>query len=63
MLRKAIADTMADKDFIEETTKRNGLPFDYVNMEEGAKVFKALSGASPEILSALRESMAAMGAK
>jgi tripartite-type tricarboxylate transporter receptor subunit TctC len=63
VLRKAIADTMADKDFIEETTKRNGLPFDYVNMEEGAKVFKALSGASPEILSALRESMAAMGAK
>jgi hypothetical protein len=32
-------------------------------MEEGAKVFKALSGASPEILSALRDSMAAMGAK
>jgi hypothetical protein len=63
VLRKSIADTMADKDFIEETTKRNGLPFDYVNMEEGAKVFKALSGASPEILSALRESMAAMGAK
>jgi hypothetical protein len=63
VLRKAIADAMNDKTFIEESTKRNGLPFDYVNLEEGANVFKALSNASPEILSALRESMAAMGAR
>lgn len=63
VLRKAIADAMADKTFIEESTKRNGLPFDYVNIEEGAKVFKALSEVSPEVITALRESMAAMGAR
>ena len=39
---QAIADAMNDRMFIEESTKRNGLPFDYVSVEEGAKVFKAL---------------------
>ena len=63
ILRKAIADTMNDKDFIAESVQRNGLPFDYVDEKEAAKVFKALSGASPEIISALKESMDAMGAK
>jgi len=63
ILRKAIADTMVDKDFIAESVQRNGLPFDYVDDAEAAKVFKALSGASPEIVSALKESMDAMGAK
>ena len=62
-LRKGIEDTMKDKDFIAESVQRNGLPFEYVSLEEGAKVFKALSSVSPEILAGLREGMEAMGAK
>ena len=63
VLRKAIEDTMNDKEFIAESTQRNGLPFEYVSDAEATKVFKALSGASPEIITALKESMDAMGAK
>lgn len=63
ILRKAIEDTMNDKDFIAESVQRNGLPFDYVGMEEGGKIFKSLSGVSPEIVSTLRESMENMGGK
>ena len=63
ILHKAIADTMNDKEFIAESVQRNGLPFEYVDDKEATKVFKALSGASPEIISALKDSMEAMGAK
>ena len=63
ILRKGIEDTMKDKDFIAESTQRNGLPFEYVSTAEGAKVFKALSSVSPEILAGLKEGMEAMGAK
>jgi hypothetical protein len=63
VLRKGIEDTMKDKDFIAESTQRNGLPFEYVGLDEGAKVFKALSSVSPEILAGLKEGMQAMGAK
>jgi len=63
ILRKGIEDTMKDKDFIAESTQRNGLPFEYVSVEDGAKVFKALSSVSPEILAGLKEGMEAMGAK
>ena len=54
---------MNDKEFIAESVQRNGLPFDYVGMEEGGKIFKSLSGVSPEIVSTLRESMDNMGGK
>ena len=37
ILRKAIADTMNDKEFIAESTQRNGLPFDYVSEADAAK--------------------------
>ena len=63
ILRKGIADTMNDKEFIAESTQRNGLPFEYVGPQEGAKVFRALSNVSPEILAGLKEGMEAMGAK
>ncbi len=62
-LRKAFEDTMNDKEFIAESVQRNGLPFDYVGMEEGAKIFKSLSGVSPEIVTTLREGMENMGGK
>jgi hypothetical protein len=54
-------DAMADPAFIDESTKRNGLPFDYVGIEEGRKVFRDLSNVSPTVLSTLRASIGSMG--
>jgi hypothetical protein len=60
-LRKGMKDAMADPAFIDESTKRNGLPFDYVGIEEGRKVFRDLSNVSPTVLSTLRASIGSMG--
>jgi len=60
VLRKAIADTMNDKAFIDESTKRNGLPFEYVSVKDGQQIFKALSNVSPQLLTTLRETLGAM---
>ena len=59
-LRKGIEATMADKAFIEESTKRNGLPFEYVSVKDGQQIFKALSNVSPTVLSTLRETLGSM---
>ena len=61
VLRKAMKDAMEDPAFIDESTKRNGLPFDYVSLEEGAKVFRDLSNVSPAVLNTLRGSIESMG--
>jgi hypothetical protein len=64
VLRKAFADTMEDKAYIEESTKRNGLPFEYVDVKQGQGVFKSLSEVSPQVLTTLRASIGNMsGAK
>ncbi|MDB5651780.1 MAG: hypothetical protein JWL62_3300 [Hyphomicrobiales bacterium] len=64
VLRKAFVDAMNDPEFVAESTKRNGLPFDFVGVEHGKKVFEALSNVSPEILATLRGSIDTMaGAK
>jgi tripartite-type tricarboxylate transporter receptor subunit TctC len=60
-LRKGIKDAMADPAFIDESTKRNGLPFDYVGIEEGRKVFRDLSNVSPAVLNTLRGNIGGMG--
>jgi hypothetical protein len=62
-LREGVRKAMNDPKFIEESTKRNGLPFDYVDVEAGNAVFKALSNVSPEVLETLRGAIGAMGAK
>jgi tripartite-type tricarboxylate transporter receptor subunit TctC len=59
-LRKGIEDAMHDPEFIAESTARNGLPFDYVGIDQGKAVFQALSGVSPEILGNLRASLDTM---
>lgn len=61
-LRAGIDNVMKDPKYIEESTKRNGLPFDYVDVPTGAAVFKALSNVSPEVLDTLRTAIGAMGA-
>jgi hypothetical protein len=60
VLRKAFADTMADKAYIDESTKRNGLPFEYVDVKHGQGVFKSLSEVSPQVLTTLRASIGNM---
>ena len=60
-LRKGIEDAMKDPEFVAESTARNGLPFDYVGLERGKAVFRALSEVSPQILGTLRASIEAMG--
>ncbi|MFN3892573.1 MAG: Bug family tripartite tricarboxylate transporter substrate binding protein [Beijerinckiaceae bacterium] len=62
-LRSGIEKAMNDPKYVEESTKRNGLPFDYVNVETGRNVFKSLSNVSPEVLDTLRGAIGAMGAK
>jgi hypothetical protein len=61
-LRNGIEKAMSDPKFVEEATKRNGLPFDYVGVQEGTAVFKSLSNVSPEVLETLRGAIGAMGA-
>jgi hypothetical protein len=61
VLRKGFEDAMNDPEFIKESTTRNGLPFDYVNVEHGKRVFRALSEVSPETLATLRASLETMG--
>ena len=59
-LRKGIEATMADPQFVEESTKRNGLPFEYVSVKDGQRLFKALSNVSPNVLGTLRETLGSM---
>ena len=61
-LRTGIDRAMKDPKYIEESTKRNGLPFDYVDVPTGNAVFKSLSNVSPEVLDTLRAAIGAMGA-
>lgn len=61
-LRNGIQKAMSDPKFVEEATRRNGLPFDYVGVDAGSGVFKALSGVSPEVLETLKGAIGAMGA-
>lgn len=61
-LRTGIEKAMNDPKFVEEATKRNGLPFDYVNVQTGSAVFNSLSNVSPEVLETLRGAIGAMGA-
>lgn len=59
-LRKGIEDAMKDPEFVAESTARNGLPFDFVGLEQGRAVFKELSDVSPEILGALKNTIESM---
>jgi hypothetical protein len=60
-LRKGLDETLHDPEFVAEATQRNGLPYDYVNVDKGKAVFKSLSEVSPTVLEKLRASLEAMG--
>jgi tripartite-type tricarboxylate transporter receptor subunit TctC len=56
-LRKGILEAMRDPEFVADSTKRNGLPFDYVPVDKGNAVFKSLSSVSPDVLATLKTSI------
>ena len=58
-LRQGFAGASSDPDFIGESTKRNGVPFTYVNVERGKAIFRSLAEVTPQVLNTLRGSIAA----
>ena len=59
-LRKGISEAMNDPEFVADATKRNGLPYEYVDVDSGKAVFAALTNVSPEVLATLRKSIGNM---
>ena len=59
-LRKGVLDAMNDPEFVADSTKRNGLPFDYVSVSKGNAVFKSLSSVAPAVLATLKASIDTM---
>ena len=58
-LRHGFEQAANDPDFIKESIARNGIPYNYVSVEQGQAVIRALAEVSPQLLSTLRESLAA----
>jgi len=58
-LRHGFEQAANDSDFIKESIARNGIPYNYVSVEQGQAVIRALAEVSPQLLSTLRESLAA----
>jgi len=58
-LRHGFEKAANDADFIKESIARNGIPYNYVSVEQGQAVIRALAEVSPQILSTLRASLAA----
>jgi len=57
-LRQGFAGASNDPEFIGESTKRNGVPFTYVNVERGKAIFRSLAEVTPQVLGTLRASIA-----
>ena len=53
-LRKGFEGAINDPDFIAQSIKTNGLPFQFVPVDKGNAVFKALASVSPEVLATVR---------
>ena len=58
-LRKGFEEASNDPDFINDTVKRNGIPFSFVNVVRGQAIFRSLAEVTPEVLGTLRASIAA----
>jgi hypothetical protein len=57
-LRKGFDGASNDPEFINDSIKRNGVPFTYVNVERGQAIFRSLADVTPEVLATLRASIA-----
>jgi len=58
-LRAGFERASNDPEFIEDSTRRNGVPFTFVNVARGEAIFRSLADVNPEILATLRASIAA----
>jgi tripartite-type tricarboxylate transporter receptor subunit TctC len=57
ILRKALSETAADPEFIEQSIRLNGLPYSFVPVERGNAIVRSLADVPPAILDALRATM------
>ena len=44
-----------DPDYVQESIKRNGAPYRFVDVQRGQAIFKSLADVSPGVLDTLRE--------
>ena len=58
-LRKGFDGASNDPEFVNDSTKRNGVPFTYVNVERGQAIFRSLADVTPQVLATLKASIAA----
>lgn len=54
-LRKGYAAGQADPEFVAQSVKRFGLPYQFVSAEDGQKTIAALKNASPKVLATLQQ--------
>jgi hypothetical protein len=60
-LRKGFEAAVNDPEFAELAMKRNGIPYEFVKVERGKAVFKALAEVSPEVLKTVQATIEAAG--
>jgi tripartite-type tricarboxylate transporter receptor subunit TctC len=60
-LRKGFEGAINDPEFVAEATKRNGIPYEFVKVERGKAIFKALSDVSPDIVKTVKATIEAAG--
>jgi tripartite-type tricarboxylate transporter receptor subunit TctC len=58
-LRKGFEEASNDAEFMNDSIKRNGVPFTYVDVPRGQAIFRSLAEVTPEVLATLRASIAA----
>jgi tripartite-type tricarboxylate transporter receptor subunit TctC len=58
-LRKGFDGASNDPEFVNDSTKRNGVPFTYVNVERGEAIFRSLADVTPQVLATLQASISA----
>jgi tripartite-type tricarboxylate transporter receptor subunit TctC len=46
-----------DPEFINQSVASNGIPYSFVNQDQGARIFKSLADVSPEILNTLKQTI------
>ena len=60
-LRDAFVAAASDHQFVAQSTKQNGVPYQMVDVDRGNAIIEALAKVSPEILSNLRQKMDQIG--
>lgn len=56
-LRRGFELAIADPEFVEQSIKTNGLPFEFVSVERSRAIFKALADVSPDIVATVRKAI------